>query len=60
MVWIFLRGLTREATHWGGFPEDFGRALPSEQVILLDLPGNGQLHLVRSPLSIQMVLTAVR
>ena len=60
MVWIFLRGLTREATHWGGFPEDFRKALPSEQVILLDLPGNGQLHLVRSPLSISAMVDFCR
>ena len=52
MVWIFLRGLTRETAHWGSFPDDFRQALPAAQVISLDLPGNGRLHLVPSPLSI--------
>lgn len=52
MVWIFLRGMTRETAHWGSFPDDFRQALPADQVISLDLPGNGQLHRAPSPVSI--------
>jgi len=52
VVWIFLRGLTRETAHWGGFPDDFQGALSASQVISLDLPGNGRLHLVPSLWSI--------
>lgn len=48
-TWIFLRGLTRESGHWGGFIEQFQRALPESQVMTLDLPGNGALHQERSP-----------
>ena len=48
VLWILLRGLTRETAHWGSFPEDFRKALPAAQVISLDLPGNGRLHLARS------------
>ena len=60
MVWIFLRGLTRETAHWGSFPDDFRRALPAAQVISLDLPGNGRLHLVPSPLSIGAMMSFCR
>jgi len=52
MTWIFLRGLTRETAHWGSFPDAFQHALPGSSVICLDLPGNGQLHGMASPLSI--------
>lgn len=60
MVWIFLRGLTRETSHWGSFLEDFRHALPSEQVISLDLPGSGGLHLVPSPSSIGAMVAFCR
>ena len=60
MVWIFLRGLTRETAHWGSFPDDFRHTLPAAQVISLDLPGNGRLHLVPSPLSIGVTVSYCR
>lgn len=60
MVWIFLRGLTRETAHWGSFPDDFRQALPAAQVVSLDLPGNGRLHLARSPLSIGAMVAFCR
>lgn len=51
--WILLRGLTRERGHWGGFPSVLKHALQAEgrevDVLLLDLPGNGQLFRQRSP-----------
>lgn len=37
-----LRGLTREARHWGGFPQHLGAALDGARVTCLDLPGNGR------------------
>ena len=49
-TWILLRGLTREASHWGAFAGDFQTALPHAQVVALDLPGNGQLHALRTDL----------
>ena len=51
-TWVFLRGLTRESAHWGGFPQSFQRALPAYKVVVLDLPGNGVLHQQQSPWSI--------
>jgi pimeloyl-ACP methyl ester carboxylesterase len=41
--WVLLRGLTREARHWGGFPQQLGATFPGAPVICLDLPGNGKL-----------------
>lgn len=60
MLWIFLRGLTRETAHWGSFPTDFEQALPGSKVICLDLPGNGELHHMTSPMSISTMVTYCR
>ncbi len=40
-TWILLRGLTREAAHWGDFVADLRRAMPAVDVVTLDLPGAG-------------------
>ena len=60
MVWIFLRGLTREAAHWGRFPDDFRQALPAEHVLALDLPGNGEFHRLASLLSVSSTVDFCR
>lgn len=52
-TWILLRGLTREARHWGDFPQRLSAAMPGCQVLTFDLPGNGQLHRERSPASVE-------
>jgi alpha-beta hydrolase superfamily lysophospholipase len=48
-TWVLLRGLMREARHWGAFPRQLGEALPGAQIVVLDLPGNGALHQSPSP-----------
>jgi pimeloyl-ACP methyl ester carboxylesterase len=48
-TWVLLRGLTRESGHWGAFPALLRASLPSAQIVLLDLPGNGALNAHRSP-----------
>ena len=58
--WILLRGLTRESAHWGVFAERFQQALPGDKMLALDLPGNGQLHQVQSPLSVHDMVQACR
>lgn len=58
--WILLRGLTRESAHWGAFAPQFQQALPSDHVLALDLPGNGQLHQVPSPGSVHAMVQACR
>ncbi|MDR3369888.1 alpha/beta hydrolase [Rhodoferax sp.] len=40
-TWIFLRGLTRESRHWGGFIEDFQKVLPGQTIVPIDFAGNG-------------------
>jgi pimeloyl-ACP methyl ester carboxylesterase len=60
MLWIFLRGLTRESAHWGSFPADFEQALPGSKVLCLDLPGNGELHRMSSPMSISTMVAYCR
>ena len=59
-TWILLRGLTREAAHWGRFADDFRRAWPEAQVVTLDLPGNGPFHARPSPPSVPDMVTACR
>ncbi|RYF40146.1 MAG: alpha/beta hydrolase [Comamonadaceae bacterium] len=51
MTWVLLRGLTREARHWGELPCQLAQALQAP-VITLDLPGNGRLNATPSPLSV--------
>lgn len=59
-TWVFLRGLARERRHWGDFTAAFQHALPSSQVVALDLPGNGQLNQQRSPLRIEAMVEFCR
>lgn len=41
-AWVLLRGLGREARHWGEFPQALGLALGGVPVLCPDLPGNGR------------------
>ena len=41
MNWILIRGLMREADHWGDFPNKLNALSPEDRVICLDLPGVG-------------------
>ncbi len=59
-TWVLLRGLTREAAHWGSFPSVFRQVLPGAQLHLLDLPGNGTRHAERSPATVQALVSDVR
>lgn len=59
-AWVLLRGLTREAAHWGSFPAVLQQALPGAQLHLLDLPGNGARHRERSPASVDAMVADVR
>lgn len=57
--WIFLRGLTREARHWGELPalwqqHGLGRLLT------LDLPGNGTQHAMPVPATVSGMRDAAR
>lgn len=59
-TWILLRGLTREAAHWGDFPTVFERVIPDTRVLTLDLPGNGRCHQGTSPATVAGMVAACR
>ena len=52
-TWVLLRGLTRESRHWSGFAAAFAEQAPDAHVIALDLPGNGRMNHLRSPLRVE-------
>ncbi len=52
-TWVLLRGLIREKRHWGEFLDLFQASLGTQQVIALDLPGNGSLHELDSPATVE-------
>jgi pimeloyl-[acyl-carrier protein] methyl ester esterase len=51
--WYFLRGLGRDARHWGTFPDSFRKGFPGSQVHTIDLPGSGENAPLPSPWSIE-------
>lgn len=59
-TWILLRGLTREARHWGRFPTVLAAALPGAEILTPDLPGAGRRHRERSPATVAGIMEAVR
>ena len=56
MTWILLRGLTREARHWGSFKNQFGKRLAPDKATALDLPGNGEFYQQPSPTSVNAMV----
>ena len=59
-TWVLLRGLTREAGHWGGFGAELGARLPGARIECVDLPGSGAHHREASPARIGPMVEAVR
>lgn len=60
-TWVLLRGLAREARHWGDFPQRLRARLPGrDEVIALDLPGNGSRWRERSPATVGGMVAAAR
>lgn len=63
MSWVLLRGLTREARHWGKFPQQIASIDPqagSKQRVALDLPGNGKFFEQASPRSVHAMVDFAR
>jgi pimeloyl-[acyl-carrier protein] methyl ester esterase len=58
--WILLRGLTREAAHWGSFETHLQQAFPDAQIHALDLPGTGIYYQQPSPDSIPEITRQIR
>jgi pimeloyl-ACP methyl ester carboxylesterase len=60
-TWVLLRGLAREARHWGEFASTLQAQLPvGDVVVALDLPGNGSRWLERSPASVVEMVACAR
>lgn len=65
-VWVLLRGLTREARHWGDMPVLLAQQLESNDatappaVTTLDLPGNGAAASQTSPWSVRAMVESAR
>ena len=60
ITWVFLRGLTREAGHWGSFVRDFSSLQPTAKVITLDFPGNGIFHQAASATNVSQMVQHCR
>jgi pimeloyl-ACP methyl ester carboxylesterase len=58
-TWVLLRGLTREARHWGDFPDQLAERL-KQPVLTQDLPGNGAFNHLPSPTSVRGMTEFVR
>jgi pimeloyl-[acyl-carrier protein] methyl ester esterase len=58
--WILLRGLTREAAHWGDFILQLQIAFPKSRIHTLDLPGTGVYYQQTSPNSVAAITRQVR
>ncbi|MEI8572197.1 alpha/beta hydrolase [Methylomonas sp. LW13] len=58
--WLLLRGLCREAAHWGNFPDMLQQAFPRSTVSTIDLPGTGRYYQEPSPGSIEAITAQVR
>ncbi len=58
---IFLvRGLAREARHWGLFLHKLAKSFPGTAIHPLEIPGAGHLRDVTSPLSVEGCVKAMR
>ena len=60
MSWILLRGLAREARHWGAFTERFAWQCGDEEVVALDLLGNGAFYPQTSPAQVRDLMEFLR
>lgn len=58
--WVLLRGLARDARHWGDFAGRLAARDPAARVLTPDLPGNGARHRERSPARIAAMTEDLR
>lgn len=57
--WILLRGLIRSKFHWKKFADEFKSSLQLDQVVQVELPGNGFLHEQSTPPSVEKAIQAL-
>ena len=60
MKWLLLRGLARDARHWGDFPDILKNHLNNAEVFVLDLPGFGTESHRISPFTIRGITNDIR
>ena len=58
--WVLVRGLTREAGHWSDFASALQTGIGAGRVLALDLPGNGALYQLQSPLTVSGMVAHAR
>ncbi|QPK64148.1 alpha/beta hydrolase [Methylomonas sp. LL1] len=58
--WLLLRGLSREAAHWGAFLPLLQSRFPSARITTLDLPGTGRLYRQTCPCRMDEITESVR
>ncbi|MDD1605677.1 MAG: alpha/beta hydrolase, partial [Methylococcaceae bacterium] len=58
--WLLLRGLSREAAHWGEFPMLLQNGLSNARVHTLDLSGTGRFYQQTSPNRIEAITALLR
>ena len=59
-TWVLLRGLAREARHWGEFPQLFAERAGVANLVCIDLPGSGTRNDERSPSEVQAIVASCR
>ncbi len=57
---VLIRGLLRDARHWGDFPDLLRHRFPNAEIITPDIPGSGIYYQQTSPNSIQAMTDALR
>ena len=57
---VLIRGLLREARHWGGFTGSLQQQFPHATISTPDIPGNGRLYQATSPKAIAEMTEALR
>jgi pimeloyl-ACP methyl ester carboxylesterase len=55
-----LRGLVREAGHWGDFVHLLAEAFPQDRVTTIDIPGAGEYFQETAPLSVNAMVSKMR
>ena len=60
LCFVLIRGLLREARHWGNFPEILQKQYPNALILTPDIPGNGSLSQLTSPNTISGMTDTLR
>ena len=60
LCFVLIRGLLREARHWGKLPELLQKQYPNALILTPDIPGNGKLNHLTSPDTIEAMTDALR